>query len=711
MTTGYISLRVPGEQDDIVTNAHPFFATQGRCYVGIADQVYDAYVAALEEVNERQELWGATVLIVSQEGDRLYGWYKRSFVYPEPQYLATAERQYIASCAVSDARLLKAAHSPVLPADLQNPQWVYFLSKPQVRSAEQLIRSCEEKAQFVPLQFHEGAWTQSYQKRGADIHALIKRYEQSGDVRLLYRLLAQVDTATCNDVQQLDLAGYSLMELARPQEALALFERILQLEPEHRQAALDKGKCLMRLGETQSAANWLRHSLSLHADDELKLELALAYGRLNYESAAQQLLKSIREQPWASVAANWLRDERGWTTAHGTDGAGGGLQPFPILMDYEGVDAPQPIRDSVGRTCYLDVVRGKPLLVTPEETVRQQLIAYMLMRMQIPKEAIFVEESLTRHDRSLLDRVDILVLAPDGSNLMLVECKAPLVPLHGDPTRQLVRYSKVVKAPYIMLCNGAEAHAYQHNRLSGVFEALSEIPSYVAMQGDGARGWVPPLATDWKRPGMKDLASKEYQDFAVWHGMLGEQTPHTLRAAVLNLAHCLLDESHVVSSEVNIPGYSLATDHGCVYLRFGNASGGGYPGRYRWISAVDEDGNLRNAYFAVFSAGSYTSLVCGVEERGSVVSRLQVRLDKCLVPQGDSHRLTHDARSAGGTVAGLMAYVQQNSPDLLGTQERVFLGHLNTSKLLRLSDEQTADTILRLFRYLLLRSHMRQIST
>ena len=45
-----------------------------------------------------------------------------------------------------------------------------------------------------------------------------------------------------------------------------------------------------------------------------------------------------------------------------------------------------------GKDCYLDPIRQKLIYITPEETVRQRMISYLVNELKVPKGAILVEE-------------------------------------------------------------------------------------------------------------------------------------------------------------------------------------------------------------------------------------------------------------------------------------------------------------------------------
>ena len=50
-----------------------------------------------------------------------------------------------------------------------------------------------------------------------------------------------------------------------------------------------------------------------------------------------------------------------------------------------------------GKDCYLDPIRKKLIYITPEETVRQKVISYLIDDLKVPAEMILVEEHLSHY--------------------------------------------------------------------------------------------------------------------------------------------------------------------------------------------------------------------------------------------------------------------------------------------------------------------------
>jgi len=102
-----------------------------------------------------------------------------------------------------------------------------------------------------------------------------------------------------------------------------------------------------------------------------------------------------------------------------------------------------------------DAVRKKWLVCTPEEWVRQHAVQY-LVALGYSIHHLQVESGLKTGFNS--KRSDIIANI-DGKPEVLVECKAPEVPLSQKTFNQAFNYNNTIGAPLIWLTNGLQ-HLY-----------------------------------------------------------------------------------------------------------------------------------------------------------------------------------------------------------------------------------------------------------
>lgn len=123
---------------------------------------------------------------------------------------------------------------------------------------------------------------------------------------------------------------------------------------------------------------------------------------------------------------------------------------------------PEPdfrIRKRGEKPYIFDAIRKQWLPLTGEEWVRQNLVAYFEKTLFYPKAAVAVEKGLWINER--YNRFDILVYDTHHQPWMLVECKAPQVPLNETVLQQALRYHLALPVQWIVITNGNQTLAWQ----------------------------------------------------------------------------------------------------------------------------------------------------------------------------------------------------------------------------------------------------------
>ena len=139
-------------------------------------------------------------------------------------------------------------------------------------------------------------------------------------------------------------------------------------------------------------------------------------------------------------------------------------------------DSPARTRERDGKEEIWDAIRGKWLILTPEEWVRQQAIGFLIGHKGADPMLVRQEQCLTLHGTSR--RADIVVYDNSALPQMVVECKAPQVGLTREVLEQAIRYNMVLRVPYILITNGLAHYCFRFNETENQFEALNEIPDF-----------------------------------------------------------------------------------------------------------------------------------------------------------------------------------------------------------------------------------------
>jgi hypothetical protein len=140
------------------------------------------------------------------------------------------------------------------------------------------------------------------------------------------------------------------------------------------------------------------------------------------------------------------------------------------------VQFPEPafnIRKEGEKRFIFDNIRKSWLLLTAEEWVRQNFLAYLVKVMSYPESLIAIEKEIFLN--GLKKRFDVLVYDKVHRPWMLVECKAPSVALNEAVLQQALRYHQTLPVQYIIITNG-EATAGWGKR-DGVLHLLTGLPA------------------------------------------------------------------------------------------------------------------------------------------------------------------------------------------------------------------------------------------
>lgn len=136
-------------------------------------------------------------------------------------------------------------------------------------------------------------------------------------------------------------------------------------------------------------------------------------------------------------------------------------------------DLPSPsLRRYNGREEIFDPCRKKWVALTPEEWVRQQILNQLTEVLAVPPSWIAVEKEIEVNQ--LRKRFDILVADDCGRPNLLIECKAPEVPLSESVLEQLLRYQIQISVPYLIITNGETTRGWQKS--AGRLIELSDWP-------------------------------------------------------------------------------------------------------------------------------------------------------------------------------------------------------------------------------------------
>lgn len=136
--------------------------------------------------------------------------------------------------------------------------------------------------------------------------------------------------------------------------------------------------------------------------------------------------------------------------------------------------APLKLTSRAGRIYVNCLVRKKPIVLTPEEWVRQHLISFLHLHQGYALEKIGVEKQLL-YD-GFTKRWDIVVFNSQFEPAILIECKAPEIKLSHEVFMQIATYQQKLNAQCLILSNGQTHLIYEIDTAQKQLLQKAEFP-------------------------------------------------------------------------------------------------------------------------------------------------------------------------------------------------------------------------------------------
>ncbi|RIV20416.1 restriction endonuclease subunit R [Fibrisoma montanum] len=134
------------------------------------------------------------------------------------------------------------------------------------------------------------------------------------------------------------------------------------------------------------------------------------------------------------------------------------------------------IKQVEGKPYIFDELRRKYVRLSPEEWVRQHIVHLLMSHYAYPKALIRTEGGLTLNLTQ--KRTDVVVFDREGKPFLLVECKAPHVPLTQAVFDQIARYNHVHRAPYLIVTNGLTHYCCCVDHETAAITFLDDFPAF-----------------------------------------------------------------------------------------------------------------------------------------------------------------------------------------------------------------------------------------
>ena len=150
-------------------------------------------------------------------------------------------------------------------------------------------------------------------------------------------------------------------------------------------------------------------------------------------------------------------------------------------MNYELLNMPNysdriRLRKQDEQVQIFDPIRGKWLVLTPEEWVRQHFVHYLISAKGYPASLMANETAINLNKIKL--RCDTVVYDKSLTPRAIVEYKAPSVPITKETFSQIARYNLVLKVDYLIISNGIKHYCCKMDYATNSYSFVKEIPDY-----------------------------------------------------------------------------------------------------------------------------------------------------------------------------------------------------------------------------------------
>ena len=134
------------------------------------------------------------------------------------------------------------------------------------------------------------------------------------------------------------------------------------------------------------------------------------------------------------------------------------------------------VTEKAGKLSIWDPVRRKFVALTPEEWVRQHFVNYLVTEKNYPQELLANEVAVKLNGTS--KRCDTVAYNRFLAPLMIIEYKAPHIPITQAVFDQIVRYNIALKVEYLIVSNGKMHYCCHVNYKDQSYLFLEDIPDY-----------------------------------------------------------------------------------------------------------------------------------------------------------------------------------------------------------------------------------------
>ncbi|HEY9542509.1 type I restriction enzyme HsdR N-terminal domain-containing protein [Prevotella sp.] len=124
----------------------------------------------------------------------------------------------------------------------------------------------------------------------------------------------------------------------------------------------------------------------------------------------------------------------------------------------------------------LDILRRRYVALTPEEWVRQHFVHYLIEHKGYPQALMANEIQIQIGDKQL--RADSVLYDAKLQPRMIIEYKAPSIPITQKVFDQIFAYNTQLHVDYLIVSNGLNHFCCKIDYATQSYSFLQDIPSY-----------------------------------------------------------------------------------------------------------------------------------------------------------------------------------------------------------------------------------------
>ena len=137
---------------------------------------------------------------------------------------------------------------------------------------------------------------------------------------------------------------------------------------------------------------------------------------------------------------------------------------------------PARVKEADGRRQIFDILRRKYVTLTPEEWVRQHFIHYLIGYKGYPAALLANEVPLQVGEKRV--RADSVLYDRQLRPRLIIEYKAPTIPLTQKVFDQITVYNLLLHVDYLIVSNGLETYICKMDYTNHTYRFLEMIPDY-----------------------------------------------------------------------------------------------------------------------------------------------------------------------------------------------------------------------------------------